>query len=64
MIATSQSDPFVQWRLAERVPIHVTPDAGLIITNQNEFLSTASVQLQAPRSVQQAARAGRRDCLG
>lgn len=52
-IATSQSDPFVQWRLLERVPIHVTPDAGLIITNPNEFLSTASVQLQAPRSVQQ-----------
>ncbi len=52
-IAASQSDPFVQWRLTERVPIHVTPDSGLIITNPNEFQSTASVQLQAPRSVQQ-----------
>ncbi|MBI1257246.1 MAG: hypothetical protein GC204_07225 [Chloroflexi bacterium] len=53
MLATSQSDPFVQWRLSDRVPIHVTPDNGLIITNQNEFLSTASVQLQGPRSVEQ-----------
>ncbi len=52
-IATSQSDPFEQWRLSERVPIHLTPDAGLIITNQNEFPSTAAVQLQGPRSVHQ-----------
>lgn len=53
LFAISQSDPFVQWRLEERVPIRVTPDAGLIITNQNEFLSTAQVQLQAPRSVRE-----------
>ncbi len=53
MIATSQSDPFVQWRLSDRVPIHVMPDSGLIVTNQNEFLSTASLQLQGPRSVEQ-----------
>jgi YbbR domain-containing protein len=52
-VATSQNDPFVQWRLSDRVPIHVTPDSGLLITNANEFQSTASVQLQAPRSVQQ-----------
>ncbi|MEO8394633.1 MAG: CdaR family protein [Chloroflexota bacterium] len=53
MMATSQSDPFVQWRLSDRVPIHVAPDSGLIITNQNAFLSTASIQLQGPRSVEQ-----------
>lgn len=53
MFATSQSDPFVQWRLAERVPIHVAPDAGLIITNQSDFPGTVAVQLQAPRSVEQ-----------
>lgn len=53
LFATSQSDPFVQWRLEERVPIHVTPDSGLIITNQSEFQSTAQVQLQAPRSVRE-----------
>lgn len=53
VFATAQSDPFVQWRLEERVPIHITPDAGLIITNQNEFVSTAQAQLQAPRSVRE-----------
>ena len=53
LIAVSQSDPFVQWRLSDRVPIRVTPEPGLIITNQNEFPSTASVQLRAQRSVQQ-----------
>jgi len=52
MIATAQSDPFEQWRLSG-IPIHVSPDAGLIITNQGEFQTTASVQLQAPRSVEQ-----------
>ncbi|MCC6801898.1 MAG: hypothetical protein IT319_03355 [Anaerolineae bacterium] len=53
LLATAQSDPFVEWRLEERVPIHITPDAGLIITNQNEYLSTAQAQLQAPRSVRE-----------
>lgn len=53
MFATSQSDPFVQWRLTERVPIHVSPDPGLIITNQTEYPSSVAVQLQAPRSVEQ-----------
>lgn len=52
-VATAQNDPFVQWRLSERVPIHVTPDSGLLVTNSSEFQSTASVQLQGPRSVQQ-----------
>ena len=52
MTAVAQSDPFEQWRLAG-IPIHVTPDSGLIITNQGEFLTSASIQLQAPRSVHQ-----------
>jgi len=41
-----------QWRLTERVPIHVTPDL-FDHHKSEEFQSTASVQLQAPRSVQQ-----------
>ncbi len=53
LIATSQSDPFVEWRLTDRVPIHVTPDSGLIITNPTGYQSTAAIQLQAPQSVRQ-----------
>ncbi len=52
MIAVSQSDPFETWRVPS-VPIHATPDAGLIITNQNVIASNASVQLRAQRSVHQ-----------
>ena len=51
LFATSQSDPFVQWRLSERVPIYITPDEGLIITNQSSLSTTAEVQLQGPESV-------------
>src|SRR5215216_253829 len=50
LIATSQSDPFVQWRM-NALPIHVSPDEGLIITNQDAFPSVATVQLQASESV-------------
>ncbi|MEP7293301.1 MAG: CdaR family protein [Chloroflexota bacterium] len=50
LIATSQSDPFVQWRM-NALPIHISPDQGLIITNQDAFPSAATVQLQAPESV-------------
>lgn len=53
MTAVSQADPVEQWRLAERVPIRVTPDEGLIITNASSLTSTASVQLRAQRSVRQ-----------
>ncbi|HVU13090.1 MAG TPA: CdaR family protein, partial [Phototrophicaceae bacterium] len=52
LVATAQSDPFVEWRLTDNVPIHIAPDSGLIITNQGEFPTSASVQLQAPRSVE------------
>jgi YbbR domain-containing protein len=51
LFATSQSDPFLQWRLSERVPIYITPDEGLIITNQDSLSTTAEVQLQGPESV-------------
>jgi YbbR domain-containing protein len=50
LFAASQSDPFVQWR-PTGFPIHVTPDDGLIITNQTNLPTTATVQLQAPESV-------------
>lgn len=53
MTAVSQSDPVEQWRLTERVPIRVTPDAGMIITNAESLTSTASVQIRAQRSVRQ-----------
>ncbi|MDK3160776.1 CdaR family protein [Kamptonema cortianum] len=53
MTAMSQSDPIEQWRLPERIPIRVTPDEGLIITNASTLTSTASVQLRAQRSVRQ-----------
>lgn len=53
LVAVSQSDPFVQWTLANRVPIHLTVPSGLIITNQSEIPNTATVQLRAQRSVQQ-----------
>lgn len=50
LFAASQSDPFVQWR-PTGFPIHVSPDDGLIITNQSSLPTTAAVQLQAPESV-------------
>ncbi len=52
MIAVSQSDPFETWRIST-VPIHATPDAGLIITNASEVPTNASVQVRAQRSVHQ-----------
>lgn len=50
LFAASQSDPFVQWR-PTGFTIHVSPDDGLIITNQSGLPTTAAVQLQAPESV-------------
>lgn len=52
MFAVSQSDPIEQWRLGQRVPIRVVTDDGYIITEQSE--TTASIQLQAQRSVHEA----------
>jgi YbbR domain-containing protein len=43
----------MQWRQSS-LPIRISPDAGLIITNQNSIPAVAAVQLQAPQSVRQA----------
>ncbi|KXK22473.1 MAG: YbbR family protein [Chloroflexi bacterium OLB15] len=51
VIAFLQNDPIIEWRLTERVPIRVEPDAGLIITDDSSFTNTASVYLQGPESV-------------
>jgi YbbR domain-containing protein len=53
IIATSQLDPVEQWRLREAIQIRVTPDPGLIITNENDFAHTATVQVRAQRSVRE-----------
>jgi YbbR domain-containing protein len=39
--------------MAERVPIRVTPEAGLIITNADSISPTASLQLRAQQSMRQ-----------
>ncbi len=52
IIAVSQNDPVEQWRLSQRVPIRVMVPDGIIVTDQSEM--TASVQLQAQRSVREA----------
>jgi YbbR domain-containing protein len=52
LFATSQADPFVQWR-QPNLPIHLMPDDGLIITNQNAVPGVAAAQLRAPQSVRQ-----------
>lgn len=51
MIAVAQADPFEQWRMAERVPIRITPGSGLIITNLDEISTSASLRLRAQRSM-------------
>ena len=51
MVAVTQSDPFEQFRLSERVPIRITPDEGLIVTNVADITTTAAIQLRAQRSV-------------
>jgi YbbR domain-containing protein len=51
MLAVTQSDPFEQWRMAERIAIRLTPDSGLIITNLDDITTTASMRLRAQRSM-------------
>jgi len=50
VIAILQADPIAEWRLAERVPIRLQPDAGLIITNPEAITSSAAVYLRGPES--------------
>lgn len=54
MFAVTQSDPFEQFRLPERVPIRITPDEGLIVTNASDISTTAAIQLRAQRSVRES----------
>lgn len=51
MVATTQLNPVEERRLRDSIPIRVTPDDGLVITNDNEFSTTASVLLRAQQSV-------------
>ncbi|MBE2272279.1 MAG: hypothetical protein IAE80_28850 [Anaerolinea sp.] len=51
MIAVAQTDPFEQWRMAERVPIRISPDSGLIVTNLDDISTTASLRLRAQQSM-------------
>ena len=51
MVATVQLNPVEERRLRDAIPIRVTPDEGLVITNDDEFSATASVLLRAQQSV-------------
>lgn len=51
VVATIQLNPVEERRLRDAIPIRVTPDDGLVITNEDEFSTTASVLLRAQQSV-------------
>ncbi len=51
IIANSQLDPIEQYRLSELVPIRLTPDSGLIITNMDAVTKNAQVIVRSPSSV-------------
>ncbi|MCK6579703.1 MAG: hypothetical protein L6Q98_16540 [Anaerolineae bacterium] len=51
LVAVVQSDPVEQRSLSERVPVNVTPNPALIITNQSEVLTSAVVTVRGPQSV-------------
>lgn len=51
MVATVQLNPVEERRLRDPIPIRVSPDEGLVITNEDEFSDTASVLLRAQQSV-------------
>lgn len=51
VIATLQSDPIQQQRFAERIPIRMNPDAGLLVTLPTTSNRQASVVIRAPNSV-------------
>lgn len=53
MFATSQLDPVSEWRWREPITIRVTPDPGLVITNESEFARTANLLLRAQQSVRE-----------
>lgn len=49
--AVVQADPVEQVLIDQRVPIAITPDAALILSNANELPVNASVSVRGPRSV-------------
>lgn len=51
VIATFQSDPIQQQPFAERIPIQITPDAGLLITSAQPADQQTRLVIRAPRSV-------------
>lgn len=53
LIATAQLNPVEEWRLREPIPIRVTPEEGLVITNEEGFARTASVLVRAQQSVRE-----------
>lgn len=52
-IASTQLDPVEEWRLPEPVPIRVTPEPGLLITNEDRLTRTARLLVRARSSVRQ-----------
>ncbi|MGQ9908671.1 MAG: CdaR family protein [Candidatus Flexifilum sp.] len=53
LTATAETDPIEQWRLAERIPIRIQPDAGLVIINADTLTTYATVRLRGQRSVRE-----------
>lgn len=53
LIATAQLNPVEEWRFREAIPIRVTPDDGLVITNEEDFARTASVLVRAQQSIRE-----------
>jgi len=51
LIAVVQSDPVAQLSLADRIPIRVTADPALIVTNMSELPTTASLTVRGPGSI-------------
>lgn len=51
LVAVVQSDPVEQRTLSERVPIRLTPNAALVITNLSDLPTTASMVVRGPGSV-------------
>lgn len=52
-VASTQVDPVEEWRLSERVPIRISPQEGLLITNEDTITRTAQVLVRARTSVRQ-----------
>src|SRR5512145_2794560 len=51
VVASFQSDPILEQRFAERLPIQMTPDSGLLLTSPSLAERQTSLVIRAPRSV-------------